>query len=565
MKIFLAMILATALPLSITAGIIFYQVSRSIEADEEFAHIRIEEDLKGRINDFFDSLNEIAYQIYSYQDLTDAIPFNRQYLVESFNYDIIRDIEQFFLSVYYQSRLKEIMGMQLLRNNGELLNDFYPLVRPQFDQKYYDSLVDQARFNLYKPKVQFHYNSLYGEPVIQFLYPVRYRGKPSGLLVIDMKEKEFREQVEHYNVLYRGKISLTNPSGQTAYDTDPNQAGKVFADASSLDRTVLIETSIKAKGWKLNYSYQIDPKKILYRNLTIIIIAMSGVLAIILSLGLSINLTKPIVQLHRKMKLIQVGNYNARVEVRTRDEIGFLGNQFNQMAETIQQLVEHDLKLRLMNKDTQIKALQAQISPHFLFNTLQMMAGIAEVNNVPDMKWIIQSLSDMYRYNMNIDNEWVQLRDEIKHIRNYLVIINKRYNGTIRFHLSIETAAYDWRIPKLILQPIVENAVEHGLIPRMSNRKLLKIAVQSDRKNGNLIIRVLDNGVGMDDTDMLDLDTRLRESVKHQDEEHSIGLTNVHTRIRLICGEPYGIRLTSRKEKGTCVTFTLPLKEEAIK
>jgi two-component system sensor histidine kinase YesM len=149
-----------------------------------------------------------------------------------------------------------------------------------------------------------------------------------------------------------------------------------------------------------------------------------------------------------------------------------------------------------MNKDTQIKALQAQISPHFLFNTLQMMVGIAEVNNVPDMKWICQSLSDMYRYNMNIDNEWVYLRDEIKHIRNYLVIINKRYIGTIRFHLSIETTAYEWRIPKLILQPIVENAVEHGLIPRIGSRKLLKMVVRADRKNGNLIIRVLYNTSG---------------------------------------------------------------------
>ena len=233
------------------------------------------------------------------------------------------------------------------------------------------------------------------------------------------------------------------------------------------------------------------------------------------------------------------------------------------MAETIQSSSRHDLKLQLMNQQTQIKALQAQISPHFLFNTLQMMAGIAEVNKVPDMKLICQSLSNMYRYNMNIENEWVRLQDEIMHIRNYLVIINKRYAGMIRFRLDIEPAAYQWRIPKLILQPIVENAVEHGLIPGRCSRKLLKISVRVDREAEALMIRVLDNGAGMADPETFNLDARMLESlqVKSEEEAHPIGLSNVHARIRLICGKPYGIQLLSRKGAGTCVSFTLPLKE----
>src|SRR5262249_53242164 len=144
-----------------------------------------------------------------------------------------------------------------------------------------------------------------------------------------------------------------------------------------------------------------------------------------------------------------------------------------------------------------IKALQAQISPHFLFNTLQMMAGIAEVKNVPDLKLICRSLSNMYRYNMNIQNEWVSVRDEIMHIRNYLVIINKRFQGNIHTRIVISPEIAAIQIPKLILQPIVENAVEHGLIPSHNERQLLKLSARIDREAGALYIYVLDNGVGM--------------------------------------------------------------------
>ncbi|MBW5447594.1 HAMP domain-containing protein [Cohnella sp. CFH 77786] len=567
MKIFLAMIAATAVPLGITSTIIFYQVSRSIDDDQAFAKIRVEQDIKDRIEGFFEDLNETAYQIYSNSDLIETIALDKEFQTESRTYDTVKDIEQFFFDVYYQSRVKDIMGMYLLRNNGELLGNFFPTLHPSYEQAYYDDLLARVRNNGYRPLMLIHYKSEYGEPAIQFLYPVRYRGAPSGLLVIDLKEKTFRQQIERYNAFYRGEVALLSSGGVALYDTDPAKVGQALPPASPADhRTVQIKTTLDKSGWTLLYRYQIDPEQILYRNLAAAMIGVAALLAIFLSLGLSFNITKPIVHLHRNMGRIQIGDYDARVDVKTQDEIGFLGNQFNRMAEQIQRLVEHDLKLRLMNQETQIKALQAQISPHFLFNTLQMMAGIAEFNRVPDLKMICQSLSNMYRYNMDIDREWVRLRDEIMHIRNYLAIINKRYAGAIRFRLHTEPGASDWRIPKLILQPIVENAVEHGLIPGSRKRKLLRMSVRADRANGMLTIHILDNGAGIEDAASLALDSGLEPHATavqraQQDEQASIGLANVHARIRLICGPSCGLRLTSRRGVGTCVTFTLPLKE----
>ena len=228
---------------------------------------------------------------------------------------------------------------------------------------------------------------------------------------------------------------------------------------------MLIRLNLSKHDWKLLYVYTVNPSLILFRDVAIAVIIIAIVLMVAFSLSLSFGITKPIILLHRNMARIQLGDYTARTEVLSQDEIGFLGNQFNQMAEQIEYLIDHDLKLQLVNKEVQIQALQAQISPHFLHNTLQTMSNIAVIHNAPEVKIICKSLSNMYRYNMNIDEEWVLLKDEIRHIRNYLYIINKRYPEILKIHLRVDSEMQQLKVPKLILQPIIENAIDHGLIP----------------------------------------------------------------------------------------------------
>lgn len=564
MKIFLAMVLTTALPLTITSGIIIYQVNQQIDTDRAHAENRIKQDLKGKIEEFSTSLSDTAYQIYTNPDLIESIALDQEFLSDSRTYDTVRDIQEYFLSVYNQSHVKNILGMYLVRlDEEETLGNFFPSLYPRLDPLYLRSLHQEVEEGGQKPLMKVRSQAPYNEPIFQFLYPVRYRGNPAGLLVIDIQEQAFRQMVETYNTFYQGQISILDPSGKIVYGTDASRIGENRIDDNPNNRTVSFRTNMNEGLWTLDYAYQINPRQIFYRNVAFFVIAAAGLLALGISLGLSFNITKPIIQMHRNMARIQIGDYNARVDVRSEDEIGYLGNQFNRMAEKIQQLIEHDLQLRLINQETQIKALQAQISPHFLFNTLQMMEGIAEVNKVPDLKLICQSLSNMYRYNMNIQNEWVNLRNEVMHIRNYLVIINKRFPNKIRFSLDMDTGAQDWRIPKLILQPIVENAVEHGLIPSLSNRKLLKMSARIRLSENCLYLSVLDNGIGLDESGILAIEHLLRHGyLSEGEEEGSIGLYNVHSRIRLICGDDYGIQLKSRKGRGTWVIYRLPLRKE---
>jgi two-component system sensor histidine kinase YesM len=340
-------------------------------------------------------------------------------------------------------------------------------------------------------------------------------------------------------------------------------AGRTIDRTGSKDYRIYIETPIKVADWKLIYIYSISPKLLLIRNLAVTMVAVSFVLAIGFSLYLGYGITKPIIRLHRKMGQIQIGDYSARVAVTSNDEIGFLGNQFNRMADTIQQLIENDLRLQLMNKETKIRALQAQISPHFLYNTLQTVTSIAIVNHVPDIKMICQSLGNMYRYNMNISNETVSLQDEVMHVRNYLTIINKRYPEQIRIRIHADQAAKEYQVPKLILQPIVENAVEHGLIPSRRETKLIKLSVRTDESNGILYLIVVDNGRGMaqEKADVINrsLYNALTRKEPGLQDGFSIGLGNVQMRIQLLYGAEYGLAVRSKPDKGTCVTFKLPL------
>ncbi|WP_307472067.1 cache domain-containing sensor histidine kinase [Paenibacillus harenae] len=562
MKIFLAMLLSTALPLSITSGIILFQVSQTIKDDRDFARIRVEEDLKDRIDEYARNLNETAYQIYSNPGLIRSIALNEPFLTDSRTYDTVKDIREFFLTVYNQSRLTDIIGMYILRNDGEELGSFYPMLYPHLEPDYVRSLLQTAEDKRYQPTTVLRYDSIYKEPIIQYLFPVRSLGKPVGLLVIDIKEQNFRSLVERYNGFYKGHIAITDNERFVLYHTLPSLTGKVLDAQSSGSRVVNMSVPLESKNLTLRYAYEIDPKLLLYRTLAFIAVGVSVLLALVISLFLSFDITKPIVNMHRKMTRIQIGDYDARVEVQTQDEIGFLGNQFNRMAETIKQMIDHDLKLRLMNQESQIMALQAQISPHFLFNTLQMMSGIADVNRVPDLKLICQSLSNMYRYNMSLASEWVTVKEETMHVRNYLVIIGKRYTGRIYSRLEIAPEIRDYAIPKLILQPLVENAIEHGIHPSANSRGLIRISGRADKEAGILRLYVADNGNGMTDEKLAAVNELLKSNDSRGSAgKMSIGLHNVNKRIGLICGETFGVTILSRAAKGTIVICKLPLKE----
>lgn len=555
----MAMLLTTGIPITILAGIILYQVSQTIRNDAEQAQSRISQDMKSQIEDYNQDLYDTAYRVYYNFDLLESLRRGADYQPDnSRNYDALRDTRDLFWGMYYNSKLKDILGIYLVNSKGESAGSFFSYIPVSFsglDPKYLNSLMDtMEQSGEQGPLLLYHGQSFYDQPIYQYLHPLNYRGERVGLLVIDIRGDSLQQRIEKYNTYYKGKVILTNASQVIVYHTDVNQINAKLEDSSFAPGSKLVTTKFEKLGWKLWYTYMINPSLLFFRNVAIAVIILAFILMIGFSLALSFGITKPIVLLHRNMARIQLGDYTARTDVLTQDEIGFLGNQFNQMAEQIEQLIDHDLKLQLVNKEVQIKALQAQISPHFLHNTLQTMSSIAMIQNAPEVKIICQCLSNMYRYNMNIEEEWVSLKEEIRHIRNYLYIINKRYPEILRIYIRLEEAMQTLYVPKLILQPIIENAIDHGLIPSRKSKKILKVYIRQDRGENKLRIYIVDNGAGMPPSvkDLLNKTS------------HSIGLHNVQTRLKLLCGKDFGLRLLSKEGKGTIVVIELPLQEEVM-
>lgn len=569
MKIVLAMLMAACIPLGILAGILLYQVNQQIQGDLHFAKNRAEQDIKEKIEQFDKDFYDTAYRIYSNTELLLSLENDTQYKPDnSRTYDAARDMNQFFLYIY-NYRVQDIVGLYLMNSHENPVGYFIPeLSRLGGNRGKY---MQELAANMQVPpgarsETRFISDRVYGEPVVQYLFPIKFRGKHVGTLIIDAKASHFRAMVERYNTFYKGKVVITDNAYHVLYHTDSGQIGTIIDHSDKPRSIVYIETPINVNDWKLIYIYSISPKLLLIRNLAFIMVAVSFLLAIGSSLYLGYSITRPIIQLHQKMKRIEIGDYSARASIKTNDEIGFLGDQFNRMAGTIQQLIDNDLRLQLINKETQIRALQAQISPHFLYNTLQTITSIAMVNQVPEIKTVSQSLGNMYRYNMKINNEAVSMHDEVMHVRNYLTIINKRYPEQIRIHIRTDSSIRELRVPKLILQPIVENAVEHSLIPSRRERKLIKITAKVDVPNGLLFLVVLDNGIGMTEDKAAELNVNLQNALNRKDpgltEGNSIGLSNVQMRIQLLCGPENGLELYSKPDKGTCVTFRLPLNRQ---
>ncbi len=252
------------------------------------------------------------------------------------------------------------------------------------------------------------------------------------------------------------------------------------------------------------------------------------------------------------LKRVENDDMQARVPHLYGNEYGKIANHINQMLDQLQIHMEEKVQFNRQLSETRYYALQAQINPHFLFNTLGTMAGIAQVENCPMVQEMCGVLSDIFRYNImgNIDKQFVTLREELSHVKNYMYIENVRNGGQIPLDIEAEEEVLEGEIPKLSVQPLVENAVEHGLRNKRGEKKL---RIRAQKKGEELVITVWDNGVGFEQGD-------IRELYQENKKKHlSIGIKNIQDRVRYLYGPEYGIDVDRRE--GTSVLLRLPFRQ----
>ncbi len=292
------------------------------------------------------------------------------------------------------------------------------------------------------------------------------------------------------------------------------------------------------------------------RGIYLLIAFVLFMAALILAYLLSNEITKPIKSLEKSMKEVERGNFaHAALEVRDENEIGHLSRNFNMMTEEIQNLIEQRDREQQIKRKSELKVLQSQINPHFLYNTLDSIIWMAEWGKNQEVVRMTSSLAKLLRRSISNEQEEVTVAEEAEYTETYLTIQKMRYKDKLEYEIAMEPEILQEKVIKLILQPLVENAIYHG-IKYKEGKGLL--CIRGFRKGDRMVLEVQDDGKGMD-ADTLE---HIFEKHKRDTRSNGVGLNNVNERIQLYYGGEYGISFQSSPGKGTKATIILPFGKE---
>ncbi len=302
-------------------------------------------------------------------------------------------------------------------------------------------------------------------------------------------------------------------------------------------------------------------KQIIAANLILI-----GLLSIITYMMNSFIL-KNLSRLTEAMKKVRRGEMPTGLPLGGGGEIGELAHHFNKLIHTINELIAQGVKKQALTKEAELRTLHSQIDSHFLYNTLENIKMLAEMENQRTISDSLTSLGGMMRYNFKWSGEYVSLRDEIRHIQNYIAVMNIRFDEPIQLELRIPPKLLEIEVLKMSLQPIIENAVKHAWLGVEEGKSTIIIDV-SENEDAGVIITLRDNGMGIEAGRLERLNEMIHaenwnnaltdEQVKNGKQAFGIGLRNVHQRIRLYYGKQYGLQVHSREGQFTEVVITLP-------
>jgi len=273
-----------------------------------------------------------------------------------------------------------------------------------------------------------------------------------------------------------------------------------------------------------------------------------------ISLILSNSIAKPIIELNEKLKLIQNGNFNVKIESTRNDEIGQLNDTFNKMTVKIDNLLKQSVNEQKRKSDLEFKVLQAQINPHFLYNTLDSIKWLAVIQGVENISDMISALVNLLKYNISNTSRLVLIEEEIESIKNYIEIQKFRYGEIFSVSFDIPKDILKMKMLKFLLQPIVENAIFHGLKDVERDGQIL---IEASLKNDNYVfIKVIDNGSGF----YFDRDGNIiKENSTGRGLHNGIGISNLQERIHLYFNSEYGLSFSNKKDGGGEVVLRLPV------
>ena len=444
---------------------------------------------------------------------------------------------------------------------------------------YADAVGKYDHYNLTSSHVQ---NVISGERlwVITLSRGIRNytgEGDSDGVVFIDLNYSAISELCTQNSVGTKGYVFILDQDGNIVYHPQQQQLyNELQTENISLimnaktdvvtagkgdDEKIYALSHSETTGWTIvgcmNMSELLKNSR---KARSIYVLVALGLIAVALVISSEIarNITFPIQKLRDSMKRVQKGDFSAaEIEVYSDNEIGSLTRSFNVMTHKIQDLMAQNIQEQEQKRKIELKALQSQINPHFLYNTLDSIIWMAEGKKNEEVVLMTASLARLLRQSISIENELVTIGQEVEYVRSYLTIQKMRYKDKLEFEINVDPRITHAKIIRLVLQPIVENAIYHGLKYKES-KGMLK--VHGYELGERIIIDITDDGVGMDE-----------ETLKHIYDKHKVnyhsngvGVYNVQQRLVLYYGKEYGIIYHSEKGKGTTATVVIPKKQEDV-
>lgn len=269
------------------------------------------------------------------------------------------------------------------------------------------------------------------------------------------------------------------------------------------------------------------------------------------------SIARPIRRLSEVTDQVANGDFTVRYDVRSSAEVSMLSDSLNLMIDKINELLEQVTKEQTRLRKAEFELLQSQINPHFLYNTLDAIVWLAEAGEQKKVVSMVGNLSDFFRTSLNQGKDIISIREELQHVRSYLEIQQVRYQDILNYEIHVPKELYRYTIPKITIQPLVENALYHGIKNRRGRGR---IVVSGKKEQDYFVLQVEDNGIGIREERLLQVREGMQNKVLKENDIY--GLYNVNERIRLNFGEDYGISIESTHGEGTVVSIILPYVEK---
>ncbi|WP_207453572.1 sensor histidine kinase [Bacillus sp. SD088] len=392
----------------------------------------------------------------------------------------------------------------------------------------------------------------------------------TGVILMDLKLDFIKNVIESIKIGNSGFIFITDKEGEVVYAPVNSIVYRIHPsllyeeNSPPIEKNInddkyqIIYNTIPDIGWKVVGVFSLnETTKVVteVQHFTIVIAIITLAMASLVSVFFANMITKPLNKLKTLMGNVEEGRFDVRFNSKYNDEVGQLGNSYNKMVQEIDRLIQLLYVKEKSKREEELKVLQAQIQPHFLYNTLDTIQWMAHEYKAPKIAELVNSLTTLFRIGLNKGKEFISIREELEHVRSYLTIQMTRYESKLEYDIKANEEVKDYQVLKLILQPLVENSIYHGI---RNKRGKGKITITVTQQEENLILCVIDTGKGIKEETVKQLNDSLKKL--ETTDRKGYGLHNVNERIKLSYDERYGIEVFSEYEHGTKIQVVLPIR-----